>query len=63
MPNLEMERKISAVAESLEIMGFKLLAEFARLAEGDEIIGYAEIAKLEAERQKEFFIAEKMRFI
>jgi hypothetical protein len=57
------DQRRAVVAECLEIMGLKLLAECVKASESKDIGGYAEIAKNEAEKRNEVFIAERMRMI
>ena len=63
MSDINIETKINSVAESLEIMGFKLLADMVRVSKITDLSGYAEMCETEAEKKGEIFIAEKMRAI
>lgn len=63
MQRYELEQKISVVAESFELLGMRLLSDMTKKSSEYEIAGYADLAKHEAERRKEFSIAERMRSI
>ncbi len=59
----EFKKNITLISENFKIMGLNLLAEITKNATESEIKGLAEIAKSEAIRRKEFFIAQRMERI